>query len=148
MQKSRLIEALAGLVEQRKLPLVADVRDESAEDIRIVIEPKSRTVDPALMMESLFRTSELEIALLAQHERAVARARCRTCCRCARCCCNGSTTARIVLVRRSHFRLGKIAERLEVLGGYLIAYLNIDEVIRIIREEDDPKAVMMKRFKL
>ena len=148
VQKSRLIEAIAGLIEKRKLPLVADVRDESAEDIRIVIEPKSRTVDPGADDGIAVPHERARGALLAQHERAVARARCRTCCRSATCCSNGSSTARSVLVRRSHFRLGKIAERLEVLGGYLIAYLNIDEVIRIIREEDDPKAVMMKRFKL
>ena len=73
VQKSRLIEQIAGLIENRKLPLVGDVRDESAEDVRIVIEPKSRTVDPALMMESLFHTDRAGIALLAQHERAVAR---------------------------------------------------------------------------
>jgi topoisomerase-4 subunit A len=147
VQKSRLIEALAGLVENRKLPLVEDVRDESAEDVRIVIEPKSRAVDPALMMESLFHTSELEsrfslnMNVLSQGKvpnvlslRDVLR--------------EWLDHRKEVLLRRSRFRLRKIAERLEVLGGYLIAYLNIDEVIRIIRNEDDPKAVMMKKFKL
>ena len=147
VQKSRLIEALAGLLENRKLPLVGDVRDESAEDIRIVIEPKSRTVDPALMMESLFHTSELEtrfslnMNVLSQGQvpnvlalRDVLR--------------EWLDHRKVVLIRRSKFRLGKIAERLEVLAGYLIAYLNLDEVIRMIRTEDEPKPLMMKRFKL
>jgi topoisomerase IV subunit A len=147
VQKNRLIEAVSALVEARKLPLIEVVRDESAEDVRVVIEPKSRTVDPALMMESLFRSSEFETRFSLNMNvlsnglvpnvlslRDVLR--------------QWLEHRKIVLVRRSNFRLGKIAERLEVLGGYLIAYLNLDEVIRIIREEDDPKAVMMKRFKL
>ena len=147
VQKNRLIEAIAGLLEQRKLPLVENVRDESAEDVRIVVEPKSRAVDPALMMESLFHTSELETRFSLNMNvlsnglvpnvlslREVLR--------------EWLEHRKIVLVRRSKFRLGKIADRLEVLAGFLIAYLNLDEVIRIIRTEDEPKPVMMKRFKL
>ena len=147
VQKSRLIEAIAGLIENRKLPLVADVRDESAEDVRIVIEPKSRTVDPALMMESLFRTSELE-ARFSLNMNVLSQGKVPNVLSLRDVLREWLDHRKDVLVRRSHFRLGKIAERLEVLGGYLIAYLNLDEVIRIIREEDEPKAVMMKRFKL
>jgi topoisomerase-4 subunit A len=147
VQKSRLIEAVAALIEQRKLPLVAEMRDESAEDIRIVIEPKSRTVDPALMMESLFRTSELE-SRFSLNMNVLSRGQVPNVLSLRDVLRQWLEHRKQVLVRRSNFRLGKIAERLEVLGGYLIAYLNLDEVIRIIREEDDPKAVMMKRFKL
>jgi topoisomerase-4 subunit A len=147
VQKSRLIEQIAGLIENRKLPLVGDVRDESAEDVRVVIEPKSRTVDPALMMESLFRTTELESRFslnmnVLSHGRVPNVLSLRDVLR------EWLDHRKVVLVRRSRFRLGRIAERLEVLGGYLIAYLNLDEVIRIIREEDDAKAVMMARFEL
>lgn len=147
VQKSRLIEAIAGLVEARKLPLVADVRDESAEDVRIVIEPKSRTVDPALMMESLFRTSELE-SRFSLNMNVLSGGKVPNVLALRDVLREWLDHRKEVLLRRSNFRLGKIAERLEVLGGYLIAYLNIDEVIRIIRNEDDPKAVMMKKFKL
>jgi topoisomerase-4 subunit A len=147
VQKSRLIEAIAGLIEARKLPLVADVRDESTEDVRIVIEPKSRTVDPALMMESLFRTTELE-SRFSLNMNVLSRGQVPNVLALRDVLSEWLAHRKVVLVRRSEFRLRKIGERLEVLGGYLIAYLNLDEVIRIIREEDDPKAVMMKRFRL
>jgi topoisomerase-4 subunit A len=147
VQKSRLIEALASMLEQRKLPLVGDVRDESAEDVRIVIEPKSRTVDPALMMESLFRMSELETRF-SLNMNVLSRGVVPNVLSLRDVLVEWLDHRKIVLVRRSKFRLGKIAERLEVLGGYLIAYLNLDEVIRIIREEDDPKAVMIEAFDL
>ncbi len=147
VQKSRLIEQIAGLIENRKLPLVGDVRDESAEDVRVVIEPKSRAVDPNLMMESLFRTTELE-ARFSLNMNVLSRGVVPNVLSLREVLLQWLEHRKIVLLRRSRFRLGKIAERLEVLGGYLIAYLNLDEVIRIIREEDDPKAVMMKRFKL
>ncbi len=147
VQKSRLIEAIAGLIENRKLPLVGDVRDESAEDVRIVIEPKSRTVDAALMMESLFRMSELE-ARFSLNMNVLSQGKVPNVLSLRDVLRQWLDHRKDVLVRRSRFRLGKIAERLEVLGGYLIAYLNLDEVIRIIREEDEPKAVMMRKFKL
>jgi topoisomerase-4 subunit A len=147
VQKSRLIEAAAALLEQRKLPLVGDIRDESAEDIRIVVEPKSRTVDPNLMMESLFRTTELE-SRFSLNMNVLSRGQVPNVLSLREVLTEWLEHRKNVLVRRSKFRLGKIAERLEVLGGYLIAYLNLDEVIRIIREEDDPKAVMANRFKL
>jgi len=145
--KSRLIEALAALIEARKLPLVGDVRDESAEDIRIVIEPKSRTVDPALMMESLFRTTELE-SRFSLNMNVLSRGQVPNVLPLRDVLTEWLEHRKTVLLRRSHFRLGKIAQRLEVLRGYLVAYLNLDEVIRIIREEDDPKAVMMARWSL
>jgi topoisomerase IV subunit A len=145
--KSRLIEAIAGLIEARKLPLVADIRDESAEDIRIVIEPKSRTVDPALMMESLFRSTELE-SRFSLNMNVLSGGKVPNVLSLGQVLTEWLEHRKVVLVRRSHFRLGKIALRLEVLGGYLVAFLNLDEVIRIIREEDDPKAVMIARWEL
>ena len=147
VQKSRLIERIADLIQNRKLPLLVDVRDESAEDIRVVLEPKNRTVDPDLMMEALFKLTDLEsrislnMNVLNEHNvprvlglREVLR--------------QWLDHRRDVLQRRSRYRLGKIEHRLEVLDGYLIAYLNLDEVIRIIRYEDEPKAQLMKSFSL
>ena len=147
VQKSRLIEAIAGLIEGRKLPLVADIRDESAEDVRIVVEPRSRSIDPALMMESLFRTTELE-SRFSLNMNVLSRGQVPNVLSLWEVLLEWLDHRKAVLVRRTHFRLGKIAQRLEVLGGYLVAYLNLDEVIRIIREEDDPKAVMMARWRL
>ena len=147
IQKSRLIEKTAELLLAKKLPMLADIRDESAEDVRIVLEPKSRNVEPEMLMEHLFRETELETRIslnlnvlnknnvpgvMNLREALIAFLEHRE----------------DVLVRRSHHRLGKIEHRLEVLGGLLIAYLNLDEVIRIIREEDDAKKVMMKTFDL
>jgi topoisomerase-4 subunit A len=147
VQKNRLIEAIAGLIEARKLPLIGDVRDESAEDVRIVVEPKSRAVEPELMMESLFRTTELE-SRFPLNMNVLSRGQVPNVLSIREVLSEWLAHRKEVLVRRSNFRLGKIAERLEVLAGYLIAYLNLDEVIRIIREEDEPKAMMMRRFKL
>ena len=147
VQKGRLIEKIAELVTAKKLPLLADLRDESAEDIRIVLEPKSRTVDPALLMESLFRNTELESRIplnmnVLSHGRVPKVLSLRDVLR------EWLDHRKEVLVRRTNFRLAEIARRLEILGGYLIAYLNLDEVIRIIRTEDEPKPVLMKRFDL
>jgi topoisomerase-4 subunit A len=147
VQKNRLVEAIAGLIEARKLPLVADLRDESAEDIRIVVEPKSRSVDPVMMMESLFRTSELE-SRFSLNMNVLSRGQVPNVLSLRNVLLEWLEHRKEVLFRRTHFRLGKIAQRLEVLAGFLIAYLNLDEVIRIIREEDDPKAVMMARWEL
>ena len=147
VQKAKLVERIAELLTEKKLPLLGDVRDESAEEIRLVLEPKSRTVDPVLLMESLFRLTELEVRFGLNMN-----------------VLSGGQIPNVlslrdvlrqwlehridVLVRRSQFRLRKIEHRLEVLDGYLIAYLNIDEVIRIVRFEDDPKAKLIARFKL
>jgi topoisomerase-4 subunit A len=147
VQKSRLIEALATLLNERKAPLLADVRDESTEDVRIVLEPRSRTVEPATLMESLFRLSELEVRVPLNMNVLV----------------DGVTPRvvnlpealrqwldhrREVLLRRSRNRLAQIDRRLELLAGMIIVFLNLDEVIRIVREDDDPKASLMAAFKL
>ena len=147
IQKSRLIEKTAELLLAKKLPMLADIRDESAEDVRIVLEPKSRNVDPEMLMEHLFRETEMETRIslnlnvlnrdnipgvMNLREALVAFLEHRE----------------DVLVRCTRHRLDKIEHRLEILGGFLIAYLNLDEVIRIIREEDDAKKVMMKTFDL
>jgi topoisomerase-4 subunit A len=147
VQKARLIEKIAELLEQKRLPLVADVRDESAEDVRIVIEPKSRTVDAALMMESLFKLTDLETRL-SINMNVLSRGVVPKVMGLAEIINEWLAHRREVLVRRATFRLEQIRHRLEVLEGYLIAYLNLDEVIRIIRTEDEPKPVLMRRFKL
>jgi topoisomerase IV subunit A len=145
--KGRLVEKLAALLEERKLPLVADIRDESAEDVRLVIEPKSRNVDAAVLMEQLFRLTELEIRVslnlnvldpagvprvmsLKEALQAFLGHR------------------REVLQRRSRHRLAAVARRIEILQGHIVVYLNLDEVIHIIREADDPKRAMMRRWDL
>jgi topoisomerase-4 subunit A len=145
--KSRLIERIADLLTDKKLPLLADIRDESTEDVRIVLEPRSRSVDPVLMMEQLFKLTELEsrfplnmnVLMGGLTPRVVSLAEAIK---------EWLDHRREVLIRRSKNRLGIIDHRLEVLGGYLIAYLNLDEVIKIIRTQDEPKPVLMKRFKL
>ena len=147
VQKSRLIEKIAELLEARKLPLLADVRDESAEDVRMVLIPRSRSIPPEALMESLFQQTELETRFGLNMN-----------------VLDGGTVPRLmglvevlkafldhrldVLQRRTHFRLGQIAHRLEVLEGYLIVYANLDEVIRLIRESDEPKPALMARWDL
>jgi topoisomerase-4 subunit A len=147
VQKSRLIEKIAELLTERKLPLIDDVRDESAEDVRIVIEPKSRNVDPALLMESLFRLTELE-SRIPLNMNVLVKGRVPKVCGLAEVLREWLDHRRDVLQRRARFRQAQIESRLEILGGYLIAYLNIDKVIKIIRAEDEPKPVLMKTFKL
>ena len=145
--KARLIEKIAELIVNKKLPFLDDITDESAEDVRIVLVPKNKTIDPELLMEQVFRQTDLESRFGLNMN-----------------VLDGGTVPRVmnlkevlqafvnhrqeVLVRRSKHRLANIEHRLEVLGGLLIAYLNIDEVIKIIREEDDPKAKFIKRWKL
>ncbi len=147
VQKARLIEQIAQLLEEKKLPLLADLRDESTEQVRVVLEPKSRNVEPAVLMETLFRATALESRFPLNMN-----------------VLDANRTPRVmglkevlrswldhrheVLQRRTNHRLGAIARRLEILDGYLIAYLNLDEVIRIIREEDEPKPSLMERFGL
>jgi topoisomerase-4 subunit A len=147
VQKGRLIERIAELVSARKLPLLADLRDESAEDIRVVFEPRSRTVDPQLLMEQLFRNTELE-ARIPLNMNVLSQGRVPKVMSLRDVLREWLDHRKLVLVRRSNFRLAEIARRLEILGGYLIAYLNLDEVIRIIRGEDEPKPALVKRFKL
>ncbi len=147
VQKAKLVEKIAELMSEKRLPLLGDVRDESAEEIRLVLEPKSRAVDAALLMESLFRLTELEVRVplnmnvlsAGQVPNVLS----------LRDALSQWLEHRVdVLVRRSKHRLKKIEHRLEVLDGYLIAYLNIDEVIRIVRREDEPKPKLMSKFSL
>ena len=145
--KSKLIEQIAALINDKKLPILADVRDESDAEIRIVLEPRSRTVDPAMLMDALFRLTDLEVriplnlnVLDALHVPRVMSLK-------------DVLVAWLahqieVLVRRSRHRLAKIDDRIELLDGYLIAYLNLDRVIEIIRTEDEPKPVMIAEFGL
>ncbi|WP_420432255.1 DNA topoisomerase IV subunit A [Hyphobacterium sp.] len=147
VQKSKLVERIAQLLDQKKLPLLEDVRDESAEDIRLVLVPKSKNVDPELLMAALFKMSDLETRISLNLN-----------------VLDPSGTPRVmslkevmriwldhrreVVVRRSETRLSKVEDRLEVLAGYIIVYADLDEVIRIIRFEDEPKMELMKRFDL
>ena len=147
VQKGRLVEKIAELLNEKKLPLVADVRDESAEDIRLVIEPRARTVDAELLMESLFKLTELE-SRIPLNMNVLVKGRIPKVVGLAEALTEWLAHRRDVLVRRSNFRLRQIEHRLEVLGGYLVAYLNLDKVIKIIRNEDEPKPVLIKTFKL
>ncbi len=147
VQKMRLVERIAELINERKLPLVADMRDESAEDVRLVFEPRSRSVDPTLLMESLFKLTELE-SRVPLNMNVLLRGRIPKVVGLAEALGEWLTHRRDVLLRRSRHRLAQIEHRLEVLGGYLVAYLNLDKVIKIIRKEDEPKPVLMKSFKL
>ena len=147
VQKGKLIEQIAGLINDRKLPILADVRDESDAEIRLVLEPRSRTVDAGMLMESLFRLCDLEtrsslnLNVLDAHRTPRVMS------------LREALTAWVdhqfvVLRRRSEHRLSKIADRLELVAGYIIAFLNLDRVIQIIRTEDEPKPVMMAEFEL
>src|SRR5215475_12555796 len=147
VQKSRLVEKLAELINEKKLPLVAGVRDESAEDIRLVIEPRSRAVDAELLMESLFKLTELE-SRIPLNMNVLVKGRVPRVVGLAEALSEWLAHRREVLLRRSRFRLDQIEHRLEVLGGYLVAYLNLDRVIKIIRNEDEPKPALIKAFKL
>ena len=147
VQKGRLVEKIAELMQERKLPLLADIRDESAEDIRLVLEPRSRSVDPVLLMEQLFRLTDLETRVQLNMN-VLAHGRVPGVLSLGEALREWLDHRKEVLVRRTRFRVDKITRRLEVLGGYLVAYLNLDEVIRIIREEDEPKAELMRVFAL
>ena len=147
VQKSKLIEQIAALIADKKLPILADVRDESDEQVRLILEPRARTVDSDLLIESLCRLTDLEIrfplnlnvldenrtpGVMSLKEALAAWLKFQ----------------REVLVRKSQVRIGKIDERLELLDGFLIAFLNLDRVIAIIRTEDEPKPVMIEEFAL
>lgn len=147
VQKSKLIEKLAELLQDKKLPLLADVRDESAEEIRLVLEPKARTVDPVVLMESLFKLTELEVRF-GLNMNVLSAGQVPNVLSLKDVLAQWLEHRVEVLVRRSKHRLQKIEHRLEVLDGYLIAYLNIDEVIRIVRYEDEPKAALIAKFRL
>jgi topoisomerase-4 subunit A len=147
VQKAKLVERIAELINDKKIPLLGDARDESAETVRLVIEPKTRAIDPVVLMESLFRLTELEVRF-SLNMNVLTRGQIPGVLSLRDVLKRWLEHRQVVLVRRSQFRLKKIEHRLEVLDGYLIAYLNIDEVIRIVRFEDDPKAKLIKRFKL
>ena len=147
VQKSRLIEQVAQLMEDKKLPLLGDIRDESSDIIRLVLEPKTRTVDPKQLMETVFRATALEtrFPLNMNVLDSTRTPRVMGLSEVIRCWLDHRHE---VLVRRSNFRLTAIERRLEVLDGYLLVYLNLDEVIRIIREEEHPKPRLIERFEL
>lgn len=147
VQKSRLIEKIAELLIAKKLPLLDDIQDESAEDIRIVLVPKNRSVDPEILMESMFKLTELE-SRISLNMNVLSQGKVPKVLSLREVLLEWVDHRRDVLQRRSRHRLAAIIRRLEILGGLLVAYLNIDEVIKIIREEDHPKAVMMERFSL
>ncbi|MBZ0217912.1 MAG: DNA topoisomerase IV subunit A [Fimbriimonadaceae bacterium] len=147
VQKSRLIEKIAELLQAKKLPLLGDIRDESAEDIRLVLEPRSRSVDAVVLMESLFKLTDLE-SRISLNMNVLSQGRIPQVMSLRDVLREWLDHRKIVLVRRSNHRLQRIVHRLEVLGGYLIAYLNLDEVIRIIRYEDEPKKQLMTTFSL
>jgi topoisomerase-4 subunit A len=147
VQKARLIEKIAELINAKKLPILDDVRDESTDDVRLVLVPKSRNVPAEVLMEQMFRLTDLEVriplnlnVLDAQNVPRVMSLR--------EALQAWLDHRHVVLVRSSKFRLAEIERRLEILDGYLIAYLNIDELIKIIRREDEPKPIIIRRFKL
>ena len=147
VQKSKLIAKIAELLYNRKLTMLDDIRDESTDQVRLVLDPKTRNVDPAVLMESLFRQTDFETRFsfnmnVLDHGRVPRVMNLREVLQAY------LDHRHDVLVRRKNFRIGKIEHRLKILDGYLVAYLNIDEVIRIIREEDDAKAMLIKAFKL
>jgi topoisomerase IV subunit A len=147
VQKARLIEKIAALLEEKKLPLLADIRDESTEDVRLVLEPKTRNVEADMLMEQLFRLTELEtrvpLNLNVLDPLGVPRVM-----NLKEALQAFLDHRRVVLQRKSRHRLAAVARRMEILRGQIIVYVNLDEVIRIIREGDDPKAEMMARWEL
>ncbi|MCI2399696.1 DNA topoisomerase IV subunit A [Aliiroseovarius subalbicans] len=143
VQKSKLIEKIAEVIQLKKIPILADVRDESADDIRLVLEPKSKNVDPELLMNMMFRNSDLETRFSLNMNVLIDGVTPKV--------CSMKEVLRAfldhrrdVLQRRSQHRLEKIDKRLEVLEGFIIAFLNLDRVIDIIRYDDDPKAALMR----
>ncbi len=147
VQKSKLIEKIAALLLEKKLPLLSDIRDESTHDVRIVLEPKNRSVDAKMLMEHLFKQTELEVRF-AMNMNVLDSDGVPRVMSLKEVLAEFLKHRHNVLVRRVNYRLDKINSRLEILSGYLIAYLNLDEIIRIIREEEDPKAVMIAKFSL
>jgi len=145
--KSKLIEQIAGLIADKKLPILADVRDESDETLRLVLEPRARTVDPDLLMESLFKLTDLE-SRFSLNLNVLDKTRTPRVMSLPEALSAFLDHQFEVLQARTRHRLDKIEDRLELLAGFLVAYLNLDEVIRIIREEDDAKAALIARFTL
>ncbi|WP_294357356.1 DNA topoisomerase IV subunit A [uncultured Sphingomonas sp.] len=147
VQKGKLIEQIASLINDKKLPILADVRDESDAEVRLVLEPRSRTVDAQVLMDGLFRLSDLETRVplnlnVLDKDRTPRVMSLRA------ALAAWVEHQFVVLRRRTEHQLGKIADRVELVGGYIIAFLNLDRVIEIIRTEDEPKAVMIAEFAL
>jgi topoisomerase-4 subunit A len=147
VQKGKLIEGIASLITEKRLPILADVRDESDEAVRIVLEPRARTVDPGTLTDSLYRLSDLEIRV-PLNLNVLDKTRTPRVMSLREALTAWVEHGFVVLRRRSEHRLGKIGDRIELLEGYLIAYLNLDRVIEIIRTEDEPKPVMIAEFGL
>jgi topoisomerase-4 subunit A len=147
VQKARLVERIAELLQAKKLPLLADVRDESTDIVRLILEPKSRSVDPVLLMESMFKLTELETRF-PLNMNVLSSGQVPNVVSLRQALREWLDHRQVVLVRRAKFRAAKIDHRLEVLAGYLIVYLNLDKVIKIVREKDEPKPALMKAFKL
>jgi topoisomerase-4 subunit A len=147
VQKSKLIEKIAELIQAKRIPILADVRDESAEDIRLVLEPRVKTVDPAVLMETLFKLCDLETRFNLNMN-VLIDGRTPKVCSMKEILRAFLDHRREVLKRRSQFRLAKIDRRLEVLEGYIVAFLNLDRVIEIIRNEDEPKPILIAEFDL
>ena len=147
VQKSKLIEKIAELIQLKKIPILADVRDESAEDIRLVLEPRAKTVDSTVLMETLFRLCDLETRF-SLNMNVLIDGRTPKVCSMKEVLRAFLDHRREVLIRRSTHRMEKIDHRLEVLEGYIVAFLNLDRVIEIIRNEDEPKPIMMEEFTL
>ncbi|MGL4322197.1 MAG: DNA topoisomerase IV subunit A, partial [Paracoccaceae bacterium] len=141
--KSRLIEKLAELIQLKKVPLLADVRDESADDVRIVLEPRARNVDAEMLMGMLFRNSDLETRF-SLNMNVLIDGRVPKVCSLKECLRAFLDHKRDVLIRRSQHRIDKIDHRLEILEGFILTFLNLDRVIDIIRYDDDPKAALMR----
>jgi len=147
VQKGKLIEQVAALINDRRLPILADVRDESDEALRVVLEPRSRTVDPQVLMDGLFRLTDLETRV-PLNLNVLDKDRTPRVMSLRQALAAWVEHQFVVLRRRTEHRLGRIADRIELLDGYLVAYLNLDRVIEIIRTEDEPKAVMIAEFAL
>ncbi|MES2905578.1 MAG: DNA topoisomerase IV subunit A, partial [Pseudomonadota bacterium] len=147
VSKSRLVERLAELITDKKLPVLEDVRDESTEDIRLVLEPKSRNVEPELLMETLFKLTELETRIQLNMN-VLAKGQVPMVLPLREVIVQWLDHRRDVLVRRSTYRQNEIERRLEILEGYLVVYLNLDKVIKIIRTQDEPKPALIKAFNL
>ncbi len=147
VQKGKLIEQIADLINAKRLPILADVRDESDAEIRIVLEPRSRTVDPQVLMDGLFRLTDLETRV-SLNLNVLDKDRTPRVMSLREALSAWVEHQFVVLTRRTQHRLEKIADRIELLDGYLIAYLNLDRVIEIIRTEDEPKKVMIAEFNL
>jgi len=147
VQKGKLIEQIAALISEKKLPILADVKDESAEEVRLILEPRSRTVDPDLLLESLYRTTDLEVRF-PLNLNVLDATRTPVVMSLKQALSAWLAFQFQVLIRKSQVRIGKIDERIELLDGFLVAFLNLDRVIAIIRSEDEPKPVLMEEFSL